>query len=546
MTPHPADRLPAAPDSRPFIVRCDRIYPRPAAGAEAWVEALAIGEGRILAAGSLVDAWSAVGSDVDLIDLGAASVVPGFIDAHIHVGKYALARQQLRLADADRLETVLAAVADQVARRPVGSWIVGRGWDHSDWGRWPNAADLDRVSPAHPVALTRKDGHVLWLNSLAMDAAGILAAEQAPPGGEVVMEDGRPSGILKENAQRLARSAIPEPDAATRQAALEAAWPALWRHGITGCHDMGFRGMDLWDDLQAMRSQGRLGLRVVWYALDGAFDEALERGLDAERGDAWLRMGGLKLFLDGTLGSQTAELLAPYVAQPDNRGLATLEFDAFCERVSLAASRGLPTAVHAIGDGASRKALDGFARVAARTAVGSAALRQRIEHAQLLHPDDIPRFGTEGVIASMQPIHLAADWPVADRFWADRKAHAYVWRELASRGARLAFGSDAPIESVDVLQGLRCAVTRQDRDGRPAGGWCPEQRLDRWSALAAYGVGAAHAAGQEAELGTLMPGCRADLVVLDGDLAALPDPKLGELEARATMIEGRWVWQREG
>ena len=537
----PVDGMPAGPR---FIVRASQIHIRPAAGAAAAVEALAIGGGRVLAAGSLADAWSVVGSDADLVDLGAASVLPGFVDAHIHLGKYALARQQLRLADADSLDAVLAAVARRAAEMPAGSWIVGRGWDHSTWGRWPNATDLDRVAPAHPVALTRKDGHVLWLNSLALLAADIHSAEQAPEGGEVVTENGRPSGILKENAQGLARSVIPEPDAETRRSALDAAWPALWRRGITGCHDMGFRGMDLWDDLQAMRAEGRLGLRVVWYALDAAFDEALARGLATRRGDAWLRMGGLKLFLDGTLGSQTADLLAPYAEQPTNRGLATMDYEAFCDRVELAASHGLPTAVHAIGDGANRKALDGFASVAARRGAESSVLRQRIEHAQLLHPGDIPRFGAEGVIASMQPIHLAADWVVADRFWADRREHAYAWRALEASGARLAFGSDAPIESVDVLQGLRCAVTRQDAAGLPADGWCPSQRLDRWSALAAYGMGAAYASGQEAELGTLEPGRMADLVVLDGDFAGLPDKALGALEPKATMIEGRWVWQR--
>jgi predicted amidohydrolase YtcJ len=538
---------PATPSR--YVLQASRILPLTAAKPEQAVEALAIAEGRIVAAGSLQSAWSAIGSDAPRIDLGEATVLPGFVDAHIHLMGYALARRQLQIEHGDDLATVREALSRRVATASPDEWIVGRGWDHAHWGRWPGAADLDDVAGPNPVALTRKDGHALWLNSVALQRAGITADTPSPEGGEIELVDGQASGILKERAMDLARIHIPPPESPERQRALDEAWLPLWQAGITACHDMGYLGsgrLDLLDDARSLASAGRLGLRLVWYALETSLPEALARGLAQDRGDEGLRFGGLKLFLDGTLGSQTADMLAPYEAQADNRGIATLDYDRFCALALEAARAGLPTAVHAIGDAANRKALDGFAWVTGQLGSGAPRLLHRIEHAQVLHPDDIGRFRRQDVTVSMQPIHMAADWPVADRFWGARARHAYAWRSVLDSGARLAFGSDAPIESISVIEGIATAVGRRDASGQPADGWYPAECLSAIEALSAYTLGAARAVGFDDRLGSLETGKLADLVVLDGDPTRVSDREIRNRAVNGTMIQGRWMWRREG
>lgn len=513
-------------------------------GASGPVAALAVRGGRVVTAGSAAAAWSALGSDAPAIDLGGLTVLPGLIDAHVHWGKVALARRRIVLGPDASLDAVLAEVGARARALPRGSWILGRGWDHSLWGRWPSAAELDRVAPDHPVALTRKDGHAVWLSSTALAAAGITVSTPNPEGGEIQRDSsGAATGILLENAIDLADAATPKPTGAERRAALMESWPEAWRHGLTGCHDMGFHEMLLYDDLVALRSEGQLGLRMVCYPMADALDELIARGLASGSGDAWLSVGGLKLFLDGTLGSQTADMIEPFEGQPGNRGIATLDFETFCDLTLRAASAGLATTVHAIGDGANRKALDGFALARRAPVAGAATLRHRIEHAQIVHPDDFARFAAQGVVASMQPIHATSDMSVAERWWGARTAQAYAWRTILDHGARLALGTDAPIEPLDAFANLHAAVTRQGRDGLPSGGWHPEQRLTLAEALAAYTQGAAWAGGQDRDLGSLDPGKCADLIVVDRDPFETPAAELHTTRVLATMIDGSWVWQ---
>jgi predicted amidohydrolase YtcJ len=428
------------------------------------------------------------------------------------------------------------------ARAP-GQWVIGRGWDHAEWGQWPTAHDLDAVAPNHPVALTRKDGHVVWLNSAALLAVGIGDDTPDPPGGEIVRSAGRASGIVKENAIQLVTQTIPEPAPDARQAAMVDAWPEAWCRGLTGCHDMGFRDTALFRDLSTLRDSGELGLRFVWYFPEGQLDEAVGLGLQSGRGDEWLRVGGLKLYLDGTLGAQTAHLLEPYEGQARNTGLVSLDPDRFADLVSRAADAGIATAVHAIGDAANRVALDGFARAAVRAHRADRSLHLRIEHAQLLHPDDVGRFASLGVIASMQPIHATVDMPEVERWWGARSRYAYAWRTLLDQGACLAFGSDAPIETLDVFAGVHAAVTRQTTSGQPAGGWHPELALTVPDAVRAYTLGAAVASGQDDRLGTLEVGKYADLIVLDRDPFTVAPSALPNVTVQGTMIDGVWVWQ---
>ena len=526
-----------------LVLRNARIH---TFGASAQADSLAMRDGALLAVGSEADVWAAVGSDAPSVDLEGRVVLPGLTDAHVHWGGFALARRQLRIEHGDGLADVQRAVRQRAADGDGReAWILGRGWDHEPWGRWPNAADLDLVAPQHPVVLTRKDGHVMWLNGRALALCGIDEHTADPPGGHIERDPlGRPTGILKETAKQLAVAAIPATTSAELQAAMIDAWPAAWCRGITGLHDMGLGRRSLFRDLATLREAGALGARFVWYLQEDELEEALGLGLRSGMGDHWLRIGGLKLFLDGTLGSQTADMLAPYEGQPDNRGLPTMDGERFNDLVARATDAGLATAVHAIGDRANRRALDGFAAVAGRAA--TSGLRQRIEHAQLLAPQDIHRFAELGVAASMQPIHATADMAMADRYWGARAAGAYAWRALRDAGALMAFGSDAPIESLDVFAGVHAAVTRQDDKGRPAGGWRSEQCIGVRHALAAYTIGAACAAGVESDLGSLELGKRADLIVLDRDpLEVLPE-EIPKVQVLGTMIEGVWVWQASG
>lgn len=505
--------------------------------------ALAIRDGRIAAVGTDQEVWSVVGAEGPTVDLGGRVVLPGFTDAHVHWCTYALQRRQLRLRPTMGLGEVQRAVRTACSDTPAGAWVVGRGWDHTRWGQWPTASDLDGVAPSHPVALTRIDGHVVWLNSAGLAAAGVGPGTPDPAGGEIVRRDGAPTGILKENALRLVTEAVPEPEPAERQAAMVDAWPDAWCRGITGCHDMGFRESALFRDLSTLRDSGELGLRFVWYFPESMLGEGIGLGLASGMGDEWLRFGGLKLFLDGTFGSQSASLLAPYASQPDNRGIATMTPDTFVTVVASAAGAGIATAVHAIGDAACRTALDGFAQVREQPSRSPGTLRHRIEHVQLIDPADVHRFAALAVVASMQPIHATSDMAVVDRWLGDRAANAYAWRGLSAAGARMAFGSDAPIESLDVFRGIHAAATRRSTEGDPPGGWYPEQCLSVQEALEAYTIGPAYAGGQEDSLGSLEVGKAADLIVLDRDPLTVDPMELPAVQVRATMIEGVWVWQ---
>ncbi len=510
------------------------------------VAALAIQAGRIVAAGSESEAWSAVGSDAPTVDLAGQVVLPGFTDAHLHWAGYALMRRNVALDPAQSMADVLRLVRRHATERAPGEWVVGRGWDQARWGRWPTAADLDAVAPDVPVALTRKDGHCLWLNHAALAICDIGPHTPDPDGGEIVRSDGQPTGVLKENALELVRPHVPAPDGAQRQAAMMDAWRDAWRCGLTGAHDMGFGPAALFRDLSALRDAGALGLRFVWYLPREALDEAVLLGLRSGLGDDWLRVGGLKLFLDGTLGAQTAHMLAPYAHQPHNTGLATLEFDEFVDLVTRATSAGLATAVHAIGDAAVRRALDGFAAVPNGRGGDGRPLRRRVEHCQLVAPEDQGRFADLDVVASVQPVHMLADREAADRHWGSRAVNAYAWRSLLDAKAVLAFGSDAPVEPLNAFAGIHAAVARPAGNGDAKDGWHPRERLTVHQALWSYTVGPATAANRQDALGTLAPGHLADLIVVDRDPLAVPAREIKDTQVLATMIDGVWVWQGPG
>ncbi|HQE93440.1 MAG TPA: amidohydrolase [Anaerolineae bacterium] len=502
-----------------------------------WAQTLAIVDGCVAALDAAAEAWSAVpGAIVE--DVAGALIIPGLIDAHIHMMWYALGLRELNLRDLTR-EALLDRVAARARTLAPGAWIVGRGWDQSGWddSRFPTAAELDRVAPQHPVALVAKNAHAWVVNTAALHAAHITATTPDPPHGKIGRRaDGTPDGMLFEEATRLVQVVTPPATLDEIVDALDEAQTHLLAGGITGVHDVD--GEPAFAAFQELRRQGRLRLRVVKYVRLESLNAALAVGLRSGFGDDWLRFGGLKLFADGALGARTGAMFAPYVGEPDNVGMLTLEPEALTAIARQAAAGGLALAIHAIGDRANALVLD------ALEAAGDvkAGLRHRIEHVQHIRPEDQARLGRAGFVASMQPIHAIHDMAMADRYLgAQRTPQAYPWRSVAEAGAVLAFGSDAPIELVDPFSGLYAAVTRRREDGFPGpAGWHPEQRLTLTEALRAYTWGAAYAAGLESRQGLLCPGHLADLVVLDHDIFALPPEALLQTHISRVMVGGRW------
>ena len=513
------------------------------APAQPRAQALVIAGSRVAYVGDAASAaaYARAHGPHETVDLAGACVLPGLTDAHVHLGWYALGLARVQ-AHTDTKEACLARVAQHAAGTPAGRWIAGLGWDHNLWGgRFPTGQDLDRVAPAHPVALTAKSGHATWVNSLALQRAGIARDTADPPGGQIVRnDDGTPTGILLETAARLVNQAIPEPSVDEVVMALRRALPEAHRLGLTGVHDMG--DATTLRALQRLDAEGALTLRVLKSIPLANLDAAIALGLESGCGSDRLRLGQVKLFADGALGPRTAWMLEGYDDAPADTGIATLTEDELRQAVTRAAGHGLACAIHAIGDRAVHAALDALATLPPEQR--QLRLPHRVEHAQLVHPDDLPRFAALGVVASMQPIHATADIDIAEQHWGARCAGAYAWSSLLRAGARLALGSDCPVESLSPLAGIHAAVTRRRADGYPAPeGWQPQERIGVAEALEGYTSGAAHAAGRADRLGTLAPGMLADLTILDRDPTAVPPDELLALQVLGTYVGGELVWE---
>ena len=511
----------------------DRNYPR--------ASVIAIDHGEIVAMG---------GEEIlggldrgDRQDMRGQAILPGFSDSHLHLKAYALSLQKIDCETAT-LEECLRRVAQRAAQTPPGEWILGHGWNQNTWGNWPSAADLDRVAPSHPVYLTAKSLHAAWANSAALKAARIDEQSPDPQEGKIQRDPrGFPTGILLEAAAEPLSRLVPEPSPQALAEAIEHAQQVLWSYGLTAVHD--FDRRDSFVALQTLHAQGRLRLRVTKSIPVDLLEQAFDLGLGTGFGDEWLRIGSVKVFMDGALGPRTASMFQPYEGEPGNRGILNHDAEHLLELGRRAADAGLGLAVHAIGDRANHEALEALEHLRRYEAErGLPRLRHRIEHVQLLHPQDAVRLAQLDVIASMQPLHATSDMHMARRYWGARTTLAYAWKTQLEAGARLAFGSDAPVESPNPFLGVHAAVTRRRADGDPGpGGWIPDQRLDLQQAIEGFTTGAAYAANSESRQGRLAPGYLADLIVLEEDPFSLDSHDLRLLRPAATMVGGEWVFQ---
>lgn len=474
-------------------------------------------------------------------------LMPGLIDAHLHVMGLGLAALTLDLSATNSLEEALAKIAAFAKENPQRPWILGRGWNQEKWGlgRFPTAADLDRAVSDRPVWLERVDGHAGWANSLAMKAADIRPGIPNPPGGRIerVGKSLIPSGVFVDAASELVQKAVPPPRPADRDSALMAAQKILHGFGITAAADMGSTIED-WQAFRRAGDEGRLTLRIMAYA---AGPEAMTliggTGPTPWLYDDKLRLNGVKLYLDGALGSRGAWLKRPYSDDPGNTGLPLMKPAEFRNTLVRASLGNFQIAVHAIGDAADAEALNAIGEVAESF---KGDRRWRIEHAQIVDPADLAKFGQHGIIASMQPVHQTSDRLMAEaRLGQARLTGAYAWKSIGTTGSVLAFGSDAPVESPDPFAGLAVAFTRTDAAGQPFGGWRPEERVSREDALAGFTSRAAFAGFAEGRFGRLVPGERADFIIIDRDPLLASATDLRAAKVLQTWVGGRRVHAAE-
>lgn len=478
------------------------------------------------------------------IDGKGRTMLPGLIDAHGHVMKLGFQALTLDLSDTNSLAEAQAKIAAYARDHGNRRWIIGRGWNQERWGlgRFPTAAELDSVVADKPVWLERVDGHAGWANSAAMAEAGVTARTASPAGGRIETAEGKPIGIFVDAAKMLIEKIIPQPLSRERDQALIKAQKALLAYGITGIADMG-TSLEDWSSFRRAGDGGWLKLRIFSYS-DG-LEPILVIGGNAPT--PWLyadrlRMGGIKLYADGALGSRGAWLKAPYADASGNRGLQFVEDTKLRNIMSRAALDGYQIATHAIGDAANAQALDAYSELQL-TYKGDR--RWRIEHAQIVDPEDIPRFAALGVIASMQPVHQTSDRTMAEtRLGPARLKGAYAWKSFLAAGAHLAFGSDTPVESPDPFAGLAAAITREDATGEPFGGWQPQERIARETAIAGFTTGAAYAVFAENKIGRLAPGFWADFILLDRDPLLATPAELRAAKVLETWVAGRMVFSR--
>jgi predicted amidohydrolase YtcJ len=516
--------------------------------------AIAVHQGNIIAVGSDAEVKKSAGKNANVIDLGGKFVMPGFNDAHLHFASGGITKLQVELAGTKSLEEMKSRIVEKSKSAQPGEWILGRGWDQTKWTKevLPTRKDLDEVTAGHPAIFGRADGHIAVANTAAMQAAGVTRDTKAPAGGQIDRDpSGDATGIFRESAMQLIHSKIPDPTPAQRRRGIELALQEAAEFGLTSIQDN-----SEWADFlvyEELEREDKLTVRIAEWLPFGAPLQTLQQHRAYHPGtDRMLHTTMLKGYMDGSLGSSTAVLLAPYSddLNKKNKGLAQFEQSKLNQMSDERANSGFQLGFHAIGDGAAQMALDAFAdaqryvreHAANNPQAPKRDFRFRIEHAQVITPDQFDQFKKLGVIASMQPNHL-----LTDMFWAehrigpDRAKHSYAWREFLQHGVPLAFGTDYPVEPLTPFRGVYAAVTRKSEDGKRT--YYPEQKLNITEALAAYTTGAAYAEFAEAYKGTLATGMVADIVVLDRDLTRIPPDQILGTKVLRTIVGGKTVYE---
>lgn len=524
--------------------------------------AVAMRDGRIWAVGDDEEIRALARPGAQVIDLEGRLVLPGLTDAHFHYYDWALGLHRLALAEATSLADVRERLAQRVNEtspsyppptrggREGGVWILGQGWNETRWPepRQPRRADLDDIAPDHPVILWRNDLHLAVINSRALQEAAITADTPDPPEGIIDRdESGQPTGILRDLAINLVSAVIPPPTEEETVEAMRDGFTILHRLGLTGVHDYrimgGADGPPAFRAYQRLRAAGELALRM-WMLIPGErLDEAIALGLRTGMGGDYLRVGHVKLFSDGGQGARTAWMLEPYQDTGDC-GMPLTPMKEIAQAVRKADRAGLAVAIHAIGDRANRELITVFENLTHHVSRFTLHVPHRIEHVQMIRPDDVTRLARLGVVASVQPIHCPDDIPMVEKSVGPRGRFAYPFRDMLDAGVTLALGSDCPVANPNPMFGIHAAVTRQQRDGEPQGGWYPEQRLTVAEAVWGYTMGTALVAGREAELGSITPGKLADLVVLDRDIFAIEPVEIAQAQVAMTIFDGRVVYEQ--
>lgn len=507
--------------------------------AKPWAEAMAIKGDTLVAVGSGPEVSPWIGDSTTVIALPAGQLVtPGFIDTHTHFvdGGFRLSSVQLR--DAKTREEFVQRIADYANTVPAGTWIMGGDWDNQNWGgELPERSWIDAVTPSHPVWINRLDGHMSLANSAAMKAAGITDKVKDVPGGAIERKNGKPTGIFKDNAMALVDKFVPPASEVQEDRALDAAMNYVASKGVTSAHNMS----GYWQTFERARQQNHLITRIyAGTTLDNWRN--LDTKIKSEgRGDAWLRFGNVKQFVDGSLGSHTAAFFKPFADAPKDSGFFLTPPDELYRGIKSADSAGLHLMVHAIGDKGIRTLLDIYERVEKEN--GPRDRRFRIEHLQHIHPADIPRLKTLGVIASMQPYHAIDDGRFAEKYLGyERCKTTYAFKSLMDAGATVAFGSDWFVAPPTPLEGIYAAVTRRTLDDKNPDGWVPEQKITVEQALQAYTLNAAYASFEEDIKGSLEPGKLADFVILEKDITTIDPTAIRDVKVLRTVVGGKVVY----